>query len=65
LEVLRSDRIILKYISKGTGGCGLGSFDSAQGQLSGCKKGTERLGHIKSGKLARQLSDFPKGPYSV
>jgi len=50
LEVLNSDRIILKCISNDTRGCGLGSFDSAQGQLSERKHDTEGPGPIKSGK---------------
>jgi len=50
LEVLNSDRIILKCILNDTRGCGLGSFDSAQEQLSERKHGTERPGPIKSGK---------------
>jgi len=50
LEVLSSDTIILKYISKDMRGRGLGSFDSAHGQLSGRKHGIERPGPIKSGK---------------
>jgi hypothetical protein len=65
LEVVSSDRIILKYISNDTRGCGLGSFDSEQGQLSGRKHSTERPGPIKVGKLDQQLSDSPEGHCSV
>jgi hypothetical protein len=60
LEALRSDRIILKYISNERGGCGLGAFDSAQGQLSGCKQGIERPGPIKSGKTSSATVRFSK-----
>ena len=59
LEVLSSDRIILKYISNDTRG-GLGSFDSAQGQLSGRKHGTERPDPIKSGKTSSATVIFSR-----
>jgi hypothetical protein len=60
LEVLSLDRMILKYISNETRGCGLGSFDSAQGKLSGRKHGTERPGPIKSGKTSSAIVRFSR-----
>lgn len=60
LEVLSSDRIILKYTSNDMRGCVLGSFDSTHGQLSGRKHGTERTDPIKSEKTSSATVRFSR-----